>query len=414
MRLYSKQTRMQVPINQNIMKRLLLVIIPFCLLLSCQNESIENSKEQIPVLAWYSIPHTQTTLARYLELKEAGFTHNLSFFPDAVTMKAAFDTAQVAGIKMIAYCPELKSKPEETVTKFMNHPALAAYMLRDEPNRKDFPELGEWAKKIISVDTGHFCYLNLFPNYASEEQLGTKTYKEHVDLFIDEVPIQVLSFDHYPVVGDSLRPEWYENLEIFSAAARNAGKPFWAFALSVAHGPYPIPEVSHMRLQVYSDLAYGAQGIEYFTYWTPYDTAWKFNNAPISLEGNRTESYDRVKKVNEEIKNLSYVFLGAKVVALGHTGEQIPAGTKRIGELPEPVKKISTEGTGAVVSLMENGKNNYLVVVNRDFLKPMKLTTEFKPDIYRISKDGSRTKAVSELNTIDIEPGDVAIFNWKK
>lgn len=64
--------------------------------------------------------------------------------------------------------------------------------------------------------------------------------------------------------------------------------------------------------------------------------------------------------------------------------------------------------------MMENGKNNYLVVVNRDFLKPMKLTTEFKTDIYRISKDGSRTKAVSELNTIDIEPGDVAIFNWKK
>jgi hypothetical protein len=395
------------------MKRMLLFIIPFCLLFSCINENTDKPENRIPVLAWYSIPHIQTSLERYLELKEAGFTHNLSFFPDAETMNSAFDTAETAGIKMIAYCPELKSKPQETVKRFMEHPALAAYMLRDEPNRKDFPDLGEWAKKIIAIDKEHFCYLNLFPNYASEEQLGTSTYKEHVDLFIEEVPVQILSFDHYPVVGDSLRANWYENLEIFSEAAEKAGKPFWAFALSVAHGPYPIPTIAQLRLQVFSDLAYGAQGIQFFTYWTPYDTAWKFNNAPISLDGKRTESYNRVKQVNVEIKNLSYVFKGAKVVSLGHTGEQIPAGTMRFETLPESVSQFSTEGTGAVVSVLQNGKNTYLVVVNRDFLKQMKLTTKFKRGVYIIKKDGSKIKAGTELNTIDMEPGDAAIFNLK-
>lgn len=395
------------------MKRILIVIIPFCLFFSCKTENTDNPENRIPVLAWYSIPNSQTSLERYLELREAGFTHNLSFFPDAETMLAAFDTAVIAGIKMVAYCPEIKSNTEETVKRFKDHQALAAYMLRDEPNRKDFPELGEWAKRIIAIDNEHFCYLNLFPNYASEEQLGTGTYKEHVDLFIEEVPIQILSFDHYPVVGDSLRANWYENLEIFSQAAEKAGKPFWAFALSVAHGPYPIPTVAQLRLQVYSDLAYGAQGIQYFTYWTPYDTAWKFNNAPISLDGKRTASYDRVKQVNEEIKNLSFVFKGAKVVSLGHTGEQIPTGTRRFETLPESVSQLNTEGTGALVSVLQNGKKMYFVVVNRDFLKPMKLTTEFKRGVYIINKDGSKIKAGSELNTIDIEPGDAAIFNLK-
>ena len=295
----------------------------------------------------------------------------------------------------------------------MNHPAIAGYMLRDEPNRTDFHELGEWAKKIRAVDDNHFCYLNLFPNYATEQQLGTKTYKQHVDLFIQEVPIQLLSFDHYPVLGDSLRANWYENLEIISEAARKAGKPFWAFALSVAHGPYPIPTVAQLRLQVFSDLAYGAQGIQYFTYWTPYDTTWKFNNGPITLEGKRTVVYDRIKLVNSEIRNLSGVFLGASVISVSHTGNNIPAGTRSLVKLPDPIKVLKTQGTGSVVSVLKNGANSYLVVVNRDFRNPMKLSLECDAKVKKVLKDGSVVPANVYQNSTEIDPGDIAIYMWK-
>lgn len=396
------------------MRKLLFLLLVFNFACKDHEESQEKikSEKQIPILAWYSIPVEETTVVRYQELKETGITHSLSFFPDAETMSKALDTAQKAGIKMIASCPELKTKTEETVRRFMNHPAVAGYMLRDEPNRTDFPELGEWEKKIRAVDDNHFCYLNLFPNYASEQQLGTKTYKEHVDLFIEEVPIQLLSFDHYPVLGDSLRANWYENLEIFSEAARKAGKPFWAFALSVAHGPYPIPTVAQLRLQVYSDLAYGAQGIQYFTYWTPYDTIWKFNNGPITLEGKRSEVYDKIKLVNKEVKNLSGVFLGASVISVAHTGSNIPAGTKPLVNLPKPVKVLKTEGTGAVVSVLKNGANSYLVVVNRDFKNPMKLSIECDATVKKVLKDGSVVPANAYMSTMEIDPGDIAIYMW--
>jgi hypothetical protein len=329
-------------------------------------------------------------------------------------MSKALDTAQKAGIKMIVYCPELKTDPENTVSRFMNHPSVAGYMLQDEPNRADFPELAEWAEKIRKTDDSHFCYLNLFPNYATEEQLGTRTYQEHVDLFVKEVPVQFISFDHYPIVGDSLRANWYENLEVISRAATKAGKPFWAFALSVAHAKYPIPTLTQLRLQVFSDLAYGAQGIEYFTYWTPpYDTVWKFNNGPITLEGKRSIVYDRIRQLNKEIEGLSDVFLGAKVISVSHTGIT-PQGASPLTELPEPVKSLKTEGTGAVVSILENGTSSYLVIVNRDFRNSMTLYIECENNVKKILKDGASVPANDYQAKMEIDPGDIAIYAWQK
>jgi hypothetical protein len=395
--------------TMNIKSYLLLASFLVVTIPARSQEKLQKGKE-IPILAWYSIPPEQTSVSRYLELKDAGFTHNLSFFNDAETMAKGLDTARLAGIKMIVYCPELKSATKETVRRFMNHPAVAGYMLRDEPNRADFPELADWAKKIRSADNSHFCYLNLFPNYATEQQLGTKSYGEHVNLFVSEVPVQFISFDHYPVLGDSLRANWYENLEIISEAAKKAGKPFWAFALSVAHGKYPVPTIAQLRLQVFSDLAYGAQGIQYFTYWTPFDTTWNFNNGPITLEGKRTPVYDRVRQVNKEIQDLSFVFSGAKVLSVSHTGCTVPMGTKMLSALPDEIKELKTEGTGAVVSLLVNNGIRYLAIVNRDFKTPMRLTIECTPVVKRVLKDGSLVDADKYQTQMEIDPGDISVY----
>ena len=398
------------------MDKSLYLLLTALLSLSVHGNCQENSTPAnlIPILAWYGIPPEQTTLSRYLELKESGITYNLSFFNDAESMARALDTAWNAGIKMIVHCPELKSATEKTVRRFMNHPAVAGYMLRDEPSRSDFPELGEWANKISRIDNDHFCYLNLFPNYANEKQLGTKTYQEHLDLFVREVPVPFISFDHYPVMGDSLRANWYENLEIIADAAKKAGKPFWAFALSVAHGKYPVPTLAHLRLQVFSNLAYGAQGIQYFTYWTPFDTTWNFNSGPISADGKRTNAYDRIKQVNREIAILSPVFMGASVISVMHSGSSIPQGTKPLSTLPQPVKVLETEGTGAVISILENGPDAYLVIVNRDFLSPMTLRIECEDNVRKFLKDGSLVSARAYQAKMEIDPGDIAIYTWKK
>ena len=367
----------------------------------------------LPILAWGGPPQEQTTVDRYKELADAGFTHNFSGFGSAAAMEKALDVGRATGIKLLVSVPELANDPEGTAKRFKAHSALAGYYLRDEPAAGDFDALAKWARRVQAVDSDHPCYVNLFPNYATDAQLGTAGYRNYVERLVNEVPVSVLSFDHYPVVGERLRGEWYENLEIVSAAARTADKPFWAFALATAHGPYPVPTLAHLRVQIFSNLAYGAQGLQYFTYWTSRSDAWNFHGGPIGQDGKRTDVYDRVRVVNQEVQALRGVFAGSRVISLGHTGKAIPAGTHAYAPA-EPVKSLETGGQGAVVSLLAKDRWRFLVVVNRDIGQAMPLSVRFGDDagVRTVGKDGTLHAIAGAEAKADLLPGDVAIFSW--
>jgi hypothetical protein len=379
-------------------------------------ERLQTSGE-IPILAWYSIPASQTSVSRYQEMKDAGITHSLSFYSNADELQKALDAAAKVGVKIVASCPELKTDPVKTVQRFMNHPALAGYHLADEPNIKKLAELGEWGRKIQAVDSKHFCYVNLFPNFADSNQLGTKSYTDYVNTYVKELPLQFMSFDYYPVFKDHLSVSWYENLEQVSGAAKKAGLPFWAFALTTNYDEdHVTPQtLAAMRLQVYSDLAYGAQGIQYFTYWsaTSIDTppGEDQRGAPISAAGKRSVVYDRMKLMSREIQNLSGVFLGSKVVLVRHTGlGRIPIGTIRLTSLPSAIKVLDSNGEPILVSVLENGANSFLVVVNKNFLNSINLTVYGDESVKRVLKDGTIVPASAYDSSMELDAGDAAIF----
>lgn len=377
---------------------------------------------KISVLAWGGVPSNESTRERYAELADCGFTHNYAGAGNADGMQKALDAGHAVGIKQVIAIPELHSDPEGTAKRFKDHPAIGGYYLRDEPGAGLFAELGAWARRIQSVDAKNPTYVNLFPTYGIPAQWETPDYPTYVDRFIKEVPTPMLSFDHYPVIRegpdashDRLRGDYYYNLEVCSAAARKAGRPMWAFALATAHNPYPIPAVAHLRLQVFSDLAYGAQAIQYFTYWTSKSDVWNFHQGPIETDGKRTPTYDKVKQVNAELQALRGAFLGSKVIAVAHTGEAIPHGTTRYSPAA-PVKSLETPGGGAVVSVLENGASRFLVVVNRDLHKSMKLAVTFDAaaGVQVAGRDGALTNGKDGAYSRNVEPGDVVVFTWGK
>ena len=387
------------------------------LALLCASMSAAESP-QIPILAWIGIPAEHTSPERYEEMAAAGFTIAFQGYPNLDALMEALDVAEAAGVQLIAGCPELRSDTATTVERMRHHPALYGYVLRDEPGAELFPMLAEWVEAIQAVDDTRWAYINLFPNYASAEQLGTETYREHVRLFLETVPQKILSFDHYPVVetadGILLRSQYYENLRIIREEALRAGVPFWAFALSVAHVPYPVPEETHLRVQQFSNLLYGAQGLQYFTYWTPTPTeAWNFNTAPIERDGTRTVVYDRVKAVTSYLQGFAAVFIDATVEQVGHMGASIPPGAEAF-EPGSGIVAVDSRDSPIVVSHLRKGERAFLAILNPSLEESIEVGVTLDEGLQasRFLPADSSNAAFENGSPIAIEPADVLVLEW--
>lgn len=408
--------------NEN-MKKILLLFWVILVPLLGKAQLKNNTQEQIPIVGWYGIPQ-HGSVRDYIIQREAGITYNLvDFYANLEQITRALDAANKAGSKVIVGSKLFATEPEELVRQIKDHPALAGYALKDEPAINELDSLSRLVKRIQKIDPVHFCYINLLPNYAKPESFGG-SYEYYVKSFLEKIPVSFLSFDHYPIYKDGksdnlqLRKDWYQNLEIISTQSRRSNNPFWAFALTTSHvnspAIYPIPTISQIRLQVYSNLAYGAQGIQYFTYWTPpAANPNKFNNGPI-FNGKITDVYNMIKEVNKEISNLSEVFLNAEVVSVYHTGKTIPLGTTKLTKLPKDLKTLKINGDGAVVSLLTKGDYFFLVVINRDLHNKLQLQIQGKKSFTRILKNGGAVPVGLKKDSQELESGDIEIYRWNK
>ena len=388
-----------------------------CVLLTasaCTNATkrcAQEAQPEIPILAWYSIPAGEfATQERYEELRDAGFTFSFSHIYNYDDAIKALDLCAATGLKSIFTCPELEKEPEATVEKVKNHPGLGGYFLRDEPGNDAMDALGEWARRIESVDSLHPCYLNLLPSFVFSHD----GYIEHLRLFNEKVNLPQISYDHYPIhqteEGVRLSPAFFENLELVAQSARETGKPFWAFALATAHTPYPIPTLAHLRLQLYADLCYGAQCLQYFTYWNPGTETWNFHEAPIKQDGKRSPVYELVRQMNREIQARAFVFKDSEVESVRHMGAEIPQSTTRLESLPEHFKTLTSGDSGALVSQLKNGENHYVVVQNTSPNDPIELQIETDEAVEMIRPDGSRVPAHLYGPLFILEAGNILVF----
>ena len=86
-----------------------------------------------------------------------------------------------------------------------------------------------------------------------------------------------------------------------------------------------------MRVQIFGNLAYGAQGVQYFTYKCPHPYGgYTYYDAPIDTNNEKTPVWYMVQRINKDIHALTWVFLGAEFLRAGHTNEVTPVGCARL------------------------------------------------------------------------------------
>lgn len=387
------------------MKYLIIILLQ---LFACQLYA-----EEFPIVAYYGIPHKYATLSRYNDMREAGFNISIDHYTNAKDAIKCLSMAENAGIKLIMSGNCMKGESVENfVAQVCTKKALYGYCLADEPRMSDYNELSALKKRIIGIDkNAHPCYLNLFPNYDDVllKHIGVEDYEQYL-LKYSKLKTPQLSFDFYPFTKRGERKRWMQTLMAVKKVSTNVGRPFWGFILITPHSVYPQQSYSQLLLQAYTNLAFGAQGLEYFTYWTPPKYGPNdFHDAPIDIDGNKTDNYRLVKKLNKQIYPYLRFFKDAEVERIGCLGK-IPEGMEKMEVLPYGIKNLKMyDASSALLSVMSKRGNRYLVIVNRDVNNKMRLKLTYSNDNVKcIAKDGSSVKVKSEYI---VEPGDMLMLN---
>jgi hypothetical protein len=168
--------------------------------------------------------------------------------------------------------PAQRARLDALIARFRHHPALYSYFLTDEPSTAAFAGLGKLVAYLNQRDPAHLAYINLFPTYASNAQLGTKgdttiAYREHLRQFVEVVKPALLSYDHYQLANNGDTGQYFLNLALVRQAALQSEVPFLHIVQACSWTPARrIPTGDEMRYLVYTTLAYGAQGISYYVY----------------------------------------------------------------------------------------------------------------------------------------------------
>lgn len=321
-----------------------------------------------PTMPWNYTPNDNEVLAK---IKECGFIVAGFVAPGTLT------NCEKIGLKGIVQDPRIynydwtkvdknavRSNVVAAVKEVQGNPAVYGFYLRDEPPATFFPGLETIASIVHETAPNKWAYMNLFPNYAENWQLGTSGYEEYLEKFITNCHPTQLSYDHYALMDDgSLREGYWRNLEQMRAAALKHDLPFWNIVLSVAHFNYREPSAADLRFEVYSSLAYGVRGLAYFTYFAP--QVGNYRMAPIDQFGHPTPTWGNLQNVNLQIQKLAPTLLNLKSDEVYHFGS-IPNGCHG----PSTNSLISSlGGEFAVGDFTHKDGSRYVMVVNKNVSK---------------------------------------------
>jgi hypothetical protein len=231
------------------------------------------------------------------------------------------------------------------------------------------------------------------------------SYDDYVYRWVRAEP-EYIGFDTYPFRVNGLFEAYYYNLETIRRQSKESELDFWSFLQSIGFGDQNeplsarVPNEDDLRYNIFTNLAYGAKGLMYFTYKTP--PYPYFIDGIIRPDGTKYQSYEWARKLNEQL-----LYLGPTLTRLTsqevyhHSPGSLPRGTKGLpqdffwqpnqGDVPQIISTFHDE-EGVI----------YVMVVNRNINEtggpsPGNQTLTFSLDqaihnIVEISKESGREK----------------------
>lgn len=383
-------------------------LLALLLLINTVPVSAENSATNLfPIMAWNSPP---TQPAVFQKMKECGL--NVAGFVPV----GALDMCNAAGLKAIVSDPRCagydwtrvddrtaRSNITSLVEKVGKHPAVYGFYLRDEPPPAYLPGLGKLAALIHELAPGKWPYINLFPNYADNNQLEGLTYPQYVQRFLATCRPTFISYDHYALMDDgSLRNGYWQNLEEVGGSSRVNHVPFCSIVLSVGHFNYREPTAADLMFEVYSALSYGARGIAYFTYFAP--PTGNYRGAPIDQFGNPTVAWQHMQNVNLQVQKLAPTLLQLTCNDTYHF-KNIPAGSH--GPTTTSLVTGCEGGDFVCGEFTHTDHSRYALLTNKDVVKSAVCQPRFVKPPRQVQKVSPYSGALEDFagENVWVQPG---------
>lgn len=429
---------MKFPCTSAIVGIMLSILVSCATVKTDKNNTPYTLQNEFVIMAYSGPPLEETNLQRYHEIAESGID---VMVPGNGVLNAeqnlkAMDMAQQVGIRIIPVDLRVfhlgqnqaisvdSALIKAVVNDYKNHPALAGYLIKDEPDAELFPVLKECTQLFRKEDPLREPTINLLPSYGSPVQLGSDDYRGYISSFIATVKPGLLSYDNYALrEGITLYDPWYADLAVVREETRKAGIPYIVFILSegIKNG-LRVPNRAEILWQINTALAYGTHGVGWFCYWTPKsDQGFQQKegtlpllvedhyNAMIDINGKRTEVYDFVMEANFYLKKAGNVLLlwNNTDVARYEAGKMIEPGYS-------PVVTPSGDSANLVIGTFKKERRCRIVLSNSRCDRPSVFAIQVSPEwnIKGIlsSIDASPTGDKSSFLQWMLEPGGSVVL----
>lgn len=364
---------------------------------------------KITICASTPIPDGVTASTQsYIDLIDCGFNSGMAQ-GSVDYFKQQFNLIGNLDFKYLIQSTDLfTDKRSIYIKEFQNDRHFGGWKFKDEPTFSSLDELQSQYRTMVKADPHNLVYLN-FVGVVDKTFTGNLTnFYDYLELLQNKFAPEVWSYDYYPILSKNGKliieyDQFYSDLEDFSAISKKTGKPFWAYCESMAYkaSSYSRPAATeaYLRWEAFSALAYGAQGIVYWTYGLRNSNPVEnYTSALVDLKGKKSKAWYAAKKVNSDIKRFNDFFYHCNVKEVRHTGDRIYKGTKKLSGQFGPFNMVRSQEAGVMVSIIENNGKEYIVIVSHDVLKKQKISLELKPN----------------TTITDLTPSTPKTYNWRK
>lgn len=298
------------------------------------------------------------------------------------------DLAHRYGLRVL-----LKIEPQAVTEAVREHPALWGYYVFDEPVqcKVTYESLLPAVQAFRQADPRHPVYINL--NSADD-----------AEAFIKTLDPDLLSLDRYQWWYGS--EDYFPLLERYRALSLKHDLPliWWVEANADENRyHYPSDNQAKLRQSVFTALAYGVKGIQ----WFGWGEACSWEASPDPARWQLKPAGEDVAAINCELQRLGPILLPLRSTGVYHTAP-LPTDTHAL----PPDCPVQTEEPGLVLGLLQGAEAEYVLVANRDHALKKAAVLRLDPRVVSVERFNKRRgewvplPAADRRVTVRLQPGD--------